>query len=134
MRGLRDARSWLLALERMGTRDPALFAAAVGAARRAASVSGREEALRVHAGLQGALGVVDRARFARTLDLAAAERLVRSLCELPVEAEGRARALAAWVEGALLPELGRAVYGALPPGEPETTILRAMAGDRVEGA
>ena len=31
-------------------------------------------------GLQGALGVVDRARFARTLDLAAAERLVRSLC------------------------------------------------------
>ena len=81
VRGLRDARSWLLALERMGTRDPALFAAAAGAARRAASVSGREEALQVHAGLQGALGVVDRARFARTLDLAAAERLVRSLCE-----------------------------------------------------
>jgi len=133
VRGLRDARSWLLALERMGTRDPALFAAAAGAARRAASVSGREEARQVHGGLQGALGVVDRARFARTLDLAGAERLVRSLCELPVEGEGRARALAAWVEGALLPELVRAVYGALPPGEPETTILRAMAGDPVGG-
>ena len=132
VRGLRDARSWLLALERMGTRDPALFAAAADAARRAVSVSGREEAIQVHAGLQGALGVVDRARFARTLDLAAAERLVRSLCELPVEAEGRARALATWVEGVLLPELGRAVYGARPAGEPETTILRAMAGDRVD--
>ena len=133
VRGLPHARSLLLALERIGTRDPALFAAAVGAARRSGAVSGREEVLQVHAGLQGALGVIDRARFARTLDLAAAERLVRSLCELPVEVEGRARALAAWIEGALLPELVRAVYGALPPGEPETTILRAMAGDSVDG-
>jgi hypothetical protein len=85
VRGLREARSLLLALERMGARDPALFAAAAAAARRTASVSGREEALRVHGIVQGALGVVDRARFARTLDLAAAERLVRSLCEVPVE-------------------------------------------------
>ena len=133
VRGLPEARSVLLALERMGTRDPAIFAAAVGAARRAGPVSHREGSLRVHGTLQGALGVIDRARFARTLDLAAAERLVRSLCEVPGEGEGRARALAAWVEAVLLPELGRAVYGAQPPGEPETTILRAMAGDRVAG-
>jgi hypothetical protein len=133
VRGLPEARSLLLALERLGTRDPALFAAAVGAVRRAGGASGREEALRAHGGLQGALGVVDRARFARTLDLAAAERLVRSLCEVQGEGDARARALAAWVEGVLLPDLGRAVYGAQPPGEPETTILRAMAGDRVEG-
>jgi hypothetical protein len=133
LRGLPEAGSVLLALERIGSRDPALFAAAVGAARRAGAVSGREESLRVHGGLQGALGVVDRARFARTLDRAAAERLVRSLCEVPGEGEGRARALAAWVEGVLLPELRRTVYGEQPPGEPETTILRAMAGDRVNG-
>ncbi len=133
VRGLRDARSVLLALERMGTRDPALFAAAADAARRAAARSGREEARRIHGALQGALCVVDRARFARTLDVAAAERLVRSLCELPVEGDGGARALAAWVEGVLLPELARAAYGAQPAGEPETTILRAMAGCPVGG-
>jgi len=131
VRGLRDARSALLALERMGSRDPALFAAAAGAARQAAAVS-REEAPAVHGGLQGALSLIDRARFARTLDLAASERLVRSLCEVPVAGQGHARALADWVEGMLLPELARAVYGAHPPGEPETTILRALAGHPVE--
>ena len=66
-----------------GTRDPGIFAAAVGAAHRAGPVSHREGSLRVHGALQGALAVVDRARFGRTLDLAAAERLVRSLCEVP---------------------------------------------------
>jgi hypothetical protein len=133
VRGLPEARSLLLALERIGTRDPALFAVAVGAARRAGGASGRGEALRVHRGLQGALRVVDRARFARTLDLAAAERLLRSLFAVQGEGDARGRDLAAWVEGVLLPELGRAVYGAQPPGDAETTILRAMAGDRVEG-
>jgi hypothetical protein len=132
VRGLPEARALLLALERIGTRDPALYAAAVGAARRAEFVTG-EEAIRVHGTLQGALGVVDRARFARTLDLAAAERLLRSLFELPGQSEGGARALAEWVEGVLLPELGRAVHGAPPPEEPERTILRAMAGDRTGG-
>jgi hypothetical protein len=41
--------------------------------------------------------------------------------------------MAAWVDGTLLPELSRAVYGTRPPGEPETVLLRAMAGDRAEG-
>ena len=118
VRALPAAWSLLLALERIGTRDPALFAAAARAARRAGAASGREDALPGPGGLQGALGVVDRARFARTLDLAAAERLLRSLFEVPGEGAGRARGLAAWVEGVLLPELGRAVYGTQPPGEP----------------
>ncbi len=131
VRGLRDARSVLLALERMGSRDPALFAAAAETARRAAAAP-REEAAAVHGGLQGALSLIDRARFARTLDLAASERLVRSLCDVPVAGPGHARALAEWIEGVLLPELARAVYGARPPGEPETTLLRAMAGHPVE--
>lgn len=131
VRGLRDARSVLLALERMGSRDPALFAVAAETARRAAAAP-REEAAAVHGGLQGALCLIDRARFARTLDLAASERLVRSLCDVPVAGPGHARALAEWVEGVLLPELARAVYGARPPGEPETTLLRAMAGHPVE--
>ena len=56
VRGLRDARSVLLALERMGSRDPALFAAAAETARRAAAAP-REEAAAVHGGLQGALSL-----------------------------------------------------------------------------
>ncbi len=131
VRSLGQARSLLLALERMGTRDPALYAAAARLADRAGS--GREEGASVHRALQGALGLVDRARFARTLDLPAAERLVRSLVAATERSPGQARAVAAWLEGTLLPEVGRAVYGAQPPGEPETTLLRAMAGDRAEG-
>ncbi len=131
VRSLRDSRAVLLALERMGTRDPALCAAAASVARRAGSGGG--EAASLHRTLQGALGVVDRARFARTVDVAGAERLVRSLLDVPMGGEGQARALAAWMEASLLPELARAVYGTQPPGDPETTVLRAMAGDRAEG-
>ena len=128
VRSLRDARAVLLSLERMGMRDPVLYAEAASLARRTGA--GLGEATSAHRALQGALGVIDRARFARTLDAAAAERLVRSLLDVPVGGEGRA--LAPWVEAALLPELARAVYGPRPPGDPETTVLRAMAGDRVE--
>ena len=131
VRSLRGARAVLLSLERMGTRDPALCAAAASVAQRAGPGGG--EVASVHRTLQGALGVVDRARFARTFDVAAAERLVRSLLSMPVRGEGQARAIASWVEAALLPELARAVYGPRAQGDPETTVLRAMAGDRVEG-
>lgn len=130
VRSLSDARALLLALERLGARDPALFAVAAGVARRAGPGAG--DASSAHRTLQGALGVIDRARFARTLDAAAAERLVRSLFEVPVGGGEGARALAGWVEAALLPELARAVYGSQPPGDAETTVLRAMAGARVE--
>jgi len=59
--------------------------------------------------------VIDRARFARTLDVAAAERLVRSLVDASPGGEVQARAVASWVESALLAELAPAVYGTLPP-------------------
>jgi hypothetical protein len=77
--------------------------------------------------------VIDRTRFAHTLDGAAAERLARSLFEVPAEGDGYGRSIAAWAEAMLLPELARAVYGTQPPGDPQTTVLHAMAGHRVEG-
>ena len=136
VQGLKDARAAVLSLERMGSSDPTLYAAASRAARAAAAASPsrpRERWL-AQGGLQGALALIDRARVARTLELAAAEGLARSLFALPVgEAGARERALASWMDGVLLPELARAVYGTLPAGDPETTVLRAMAGDRVEG-
>ena len=134
MQGLKDARAAVLSLERMGSRDPALYAAATRAARAAASAPSPRERWLAQGGLQGALALIDRARVARTVDLAAAESLARSLFALPVgDAVAREHALAAWMDGVLLPELARAVYGSQPAGDPETTVLRAMAGDRVEG-
>jgi hypothetical protein len=79
------------------------------------------------------LAVIDRARFAGTLDEDGAGRLFRSAFALHPAASG-CRALAEWVEAELLPELARGVYGARPPGEPETLVLRAMAGDAVDRA
>jgi hypothetical protein len=131
LRSLRDARALLLALERMGTRDTALYAAAARVAAGAGPGSG--EAASLHRVLQGSLGVIDRARFAGTLDVSAAERLVRSLLDVSAGGQPPARAVASWAERELLPQLARAVYGAIPPGDPETTVLRAMAGDRADG-
>ncbi|HEX9189305.1 MAG TPA: hypothetical protein VGB87_19665, partial [Vicinamibacteria bacterium] len=134
VQGLRDAPALVLALERMGTRDPAVFARGVRAARRASSAP-RDEAGPLHGALQGLLAVVDRARFARTLDAAAAVRLAGSLFDVPFELRGSGpRALAAWTESVLLPELARAVYGDRPAGEPDTTVLRGVAGDPVGGS
>ena len=130
VRGLRDARSVLLALERMGSRDRR----SSRRRRRPPGVRRRRRGRRRRRsrGLQGALCLIDRARFARTLDLAASERLVRSLCDVPVAGPGHARALAELGRGGAPAEAPRAVYGARPPGEPETTLLRAMAGHPVE--
>jgi hypothetical protein len=123
VQGLRDARSMVLTLERMGTRDPALYAAGVRAARRGGVL------------LQGALAVVARARFAGTLDVGTAERLSRSLFETAVgEKAASPRVLAGWVERALLPELGRLVGGGARPGERDATVLAAMAGVRPGGS
>ena len=133
LQGLRDARALVLALERMGVRDPGLYAAGAAAARLASAVSGREGARSLGA-FQGALGLIDRARFARTIDVVAAGELARGLFAAS-GGEERAldRGIAGWVEATLLPALARGVYGAQEPGDAETTVLRAMAGDRLEG-
>jgi hypothetical protein len=133
VRALRDARAAVLTLERMGSRDPSLYAAAGAAARHAGSVSGRARSLRTQGALQGALGLIERARFARTIDVGEAEALARTLFALtPGGESGLDRAVVRWVETTLLPALARGVYGAQPPGDADTTVLRAMAGDRVE--
>ena len=134
VRALPAARSLLLALERIGTRPPgALRRGGEGRAprRRGVGPGGR------------AAGPGGRCRERWASSIAPASR-ARSTSRRPSgccgrssrcrgRAPGRARGLAAWVEGVLLPELGRAVHGTQPPGEPETTILRAMSGDRVDG-
>ena len=131
--GLRDTRALVLALERIGSRDPAVFAAAVAGARSSLSFEASRDLARAHAGLQGALAVVDRARFSGALDALAAERLVGSLLQLPLSGVVE-RGLAGWVQQTLLPALAEAVGGDL--ADPDQTVLRAMAGaatDRLAG-
>lgn len=132
VRGIREARGLVLALERMGVRESALFAAGVRAARRA-SAAGGEAAERAHRGLQGGLAIVDRARFSRVLAADAAARLAAALFALPFDDAGAwPGGLARWVEGDLVPAAAAGVYGGLASGDAETTLLRAMAGDSLE--
>ena len=79
--------------------------------------------------------MIDRARFARTIDVAGAEEPARTLFDVARgEEPALDRAVAGWVEARLLPALARArLRRPGPPGDPETTVLRAMAGDRLEG-
>jgi hypothetical protein len=134
--GLVDTRALVLALERFGSRDPAFFAAAVTGARSSLTFQVPEDLARAHAGLQGALAVVDRARFSGALDTLAAERLVRSLLQVPLPGVVPwERGLGGWVQQTLLPTLAGAVGG--DAADPDQTVLRAMAGaatDRQSGS
>jgi hypothetical protein len=127
LHGLEDVRTLLLSLERMGARDPGFFATVVQGARRSIAASGQEKAWPTHAGFQGVVAVIDRGRFTRALDLASAERLLRSLLEVPLSASVPwERGLGGWLEATLLPELARALgAGSL---DADTTVVRALAG------
>lgn len=134
--GLLDTRALLLALERMGSRDPAFYSAAVTGARRSLTFQVPDDLARAHAGFQGALAVVERARISGTLDLEAAEGLVQSLLQVPLPgAVPWERGLGGWVQHTLVPALGAAVGG--DAAAPDDVVLRAMAGvtrSRVPGS
>lgn len=133
--GLGDTRALLLALERLGSRDPGFFAAAVAGTRSALEFHTPEDLARAHAGFQGTLAVVDRARFNGTIDTATAEGLVRALLQVPLPAVVPwERGLGGFVEQTLVPALARSVG---PARGPDETVLRSMAGaaaDRPAGS
>ena len=131
LEGLVDLRTLVLSLERFGSTDPAFYAAAVAGARSALVFQVPEDLARAHAGFQGALGVIDRARFGGALDTAAAEGLVRSLVQVPLpNVVPWERGLGGWVAQTLVPTLARAV-GA-DAADPDQVLLRAIAGVSLE--
>ncbi len=131
LEGLVDVRALVLSLERFGSTDPAFYAAAVAGARSALVFQVPEDLARAHAGFQGALGVIDRARFGGALDTAAAEGLVRSLVQVPLpNVVPWERGLGGWVAQTLVPTLARAV-GA-DAADPDQVLLRAIAGVSLE--
>ena len=124
--GLRDARALVLALERLGSRDPGVYAAGVQAAR---GIPGRGPArdadLRA---FEAALALVEHARLTEALELAEGESLALALF---AASGGGSRAIAGWIDGQLLPALARAVADASGPApDPEAVVLRGVLGER----
>lgn len=128
LRGLESAPALVLTLERMGLRDPSAYAALVRQATAAIGASGHARPSTL-AQLQGALALLERARFARAIDPATTLRLSQSLGELRVDPAGGCEGrVATWLEQVALPALSRAVYGDAPPGDADAIVRRAMAG------
>src|SRR6185503_7511437 len=106
LRGFGRYRALALALERMGLRDPAVYAAAARHAERLESAGHGDRAEWAVAQFQGTLVLVERAAAAGTLDREDAGSLVRSLSRLTLENGRYGDRLATWIENELLPKLG----------------------------
>jgi hypothetical protein len=131
LRGFRRFRTLVLTLERIGVTAPATYAQVVRAADRVSRAVGPRSWTTV-AQFQGAVAVIERARFNRALDVVAADALLRSLAAVPtldgVEYFG---GLAAWMDEHLLPAAGNATQKPLrvnPDRPVETRVLAFMAG------
>lgn len=130
VRALARYKALILTLERMGITDAATYALAARTADALSRID-RGAAWTPLALFQGALAIVERARFSRVMDGMAADRLVRSLCALPVERGEYLGGVAAWIDRHLLDAWGA-------PGSPgppldarrpvESRVLAAMAG------
>ena len=127
LRGFGRYRALVLTLERMGLRDPALYAAAARHAERLEAAGHGDRAEWTVAQFQGTLVLVERATAAGSLDLAEAGALVRSLSSLTLENGRYGDRLASWIEHELVPRLA-ARLGLSPSAGGETVVLRAMAG------
>ena len=121
VRALTRYRMLMWTLDRIGIKTPALYAAAARHAARIGSIEGHR-GFDVQAQFQGALALVARMASVRTLDVAAAQRLVERLVALSVNDTGRyGGAVAAWLRDD--------VAGAIRPADSaETAVLAAMSG------
>ncbi|HZR23310.1 MAG TPA: hypothetical protein VFA59_06970 [Vicinamibacterales bacterium] len=121
VRSFPRVRMLALSLERIGIRQPSIYATAVHLAARLATVDGRHGLL-VQSQLQGVLVIITRATIAGSLDATRAEALVAQLLAVPISDDGRyAGALAKWIRD----DLARA----LPPStDVESAVIAALAG------
>ena len=109
LRGFRSYPSLLLTLERLGIRQPGVYARAV---QHAAQLERMPDPERWASGLsqfQGALGIIERVRHTNLLGVSDADELVLGLATLRVDLDsGYAGRLGAWLVDHLLPALRRA--------------------------
>ena len=127
--GYRRFRAALLTLDRMDVRSPRTMARLVDAVRRIDERPGREKKAGLVA-LQASLAIIERARWMRAIDAAAAESLVLSLAMAIDRDEPITASASRWIVNTLVK--------ALPPLRVpdrftaetayESTIIQAMAG------
>lgn len=138
--GYRRYRAVLLTLDRVGIRQPRVFARAVEAARRLdEDLSGRDERNAVTA-FQAALAVIERARITEAIDVATAERLVLALADLVDPTSGskpgtKPSSQFESIQGYLLTTLLEALPPLIQPDQwttaktaYESRLLQALAG------
>ena len=134
--GYRRYRAVLLTLDRMGVKEPGVYARAVEAARQLdEELSGRDEKHAVVA-FQAALAILERARINEEIEEQAAEKLVLSLAELVAPASGSPPSrpfplLKEWLLTTLLdalPPLVKPDQWTTPKTAYESRLLQALAG------
>lgn len=129
VRGVLRAPALIFALERLGVREPEVFAGAARHAQRLLGSGDPKRAATALAQFQGALAIIDRARFNRWIDASAAERLVQSEIAVTLSDENEyAGQIAQWIVRELLPALGRATGIPVDPRGREQLVLRVLAG------
>jgi hypothetical protein len=128
-RGFVRFRALMLTLERIGIRDPAVYAAAALRAARLGRIGDTAAAAASLAGFQAALAVIDRARSGRLLDPPTATTVVRSLLDVAPGDDGFYHgALARWFGAVLLPALATGTRTRLSPSTREHITRLALAG------
>jgi hypothetical protein len=131
VRGFQRYRTLALTIERLGITDPVTYSAAIRAADHISRAEG-DRAWTLLAQFQGAVAIVERARFNRSIDVPTAERLVRSLAAVPVGSDHEyLGGVAAWIERDVLQVAGPASPSpfTVDPDRPlETRLLAILAG------
>ena len=105
LRGFVRFPAAMLALERMGIRDPAVYAQMALHAVSLERLEDASQSVPVLAQFQGAFALLERLARTGSVELATVDRLVTTLMAVPVTGGGYKGRLAQWVELHLLPSL-----------------------------
>jgi hypothetical protein len=114
-------RMLCLSLERIGIREPAVFATAIRTAARLSEFDGYR-GFATLAQFQGALALVVRLRSVGTIDGVRGEAMVKELIAVPVGEEGYAGAMARWIGKEFRPV----------EGDLENALIARLAGRRTD--
>ena len=123
LRGLTRVPTLMFALERIGIRDPKVFAAAARRARSIEQIDDPAESVSLLTQFQGALALLDRLSRTGVVSREALERQTRSLIDLEIADRRYEGRVMQWLRDGLLP--------ALPPAAPDQSqddrLLSALA-------
>ena len=127
--GYRRYRALLLSLDRMAIATPRVYSRAVEAARRLDDFSGRDRKHAVIA-FQSSIALLEKARLARAIDVATAERTVLELADFIETDRNPAHAIPQWMIKSLIKVLPPLIQPDQFTATTayESTFLQALAG------